>query len=143
MPKTQEISSIKLIKCLNYFYKFSDTQQFKFKSKSIENCRTSNMNNILKEFYKRFIIPIYIPILSLIPFLLIVISKENSKYQKLRLFTFIIGLIFVIFSETTIRFISTDQIQSIIFLLLPIVFFILIYLYFFLNFNQFPKELKK
>ncbi|MDC3174364.1 LptF/LptG family permease [Candidatus Pelagibacter sp.] len=143
VPKTQEISSIKLIKCLNYFFKFSNTQEFNFKSKSIENCRTSNMNNILKEFYKRFIIPIYIPILSLIPFLLIVISKENSKYQKLRLFTFIIGLIFVIFSETTIRFISTDQIQSIIFLLLPIVFFIFIYLYFFLNFNQFPKELKK
>ena len=55
------------------------------------------MNNILKEFYKRFIIPTYIPILSLIPFFLIVISKEHSRYQKLRLFTFIAGLIFVIF----------------------------------------------
>ena len=33
---------------------------------------------------KRFIIPIYIPILSLLPFLLILSSKENSEYQKIR-----------------------------------------------------------
>ena len=135
VPKTQEISSLKLIKCINYFYKFSDTQKFSSKSKLIENCRVSNMNNILKEFYKRFIIPTYIPILSLIPFFLIVISKEHSRYQKLRLFTFIAGLIFVIFSETTIRFISVNPTQSIIFILLPILFFISVYIYFYLKFK--------
>ncbi len=135
VPKTQEISSLKLIKCINNFYKFSDTQKFSSKSKLIENCRVSNMNNILKEFYKRFIIPTYIPILSLIPFFLIIISKEHSKYQKLRLFTFITGLIFVIFSETTIRFISANPTQSIIFILLPILFFITVYIYFYFKFK--------
>ena len=63
--------------------------------------------------YKRFIIPFYIPILSLIPFLLITSSKENLNYNKLRLITFLIGLFVIIFSETTIRFISKIATQNI------------------------------
>ena len=35
------------------------------------DCKRINQN-IIKEFYKRFIIPLYIPLLSLIPFLLII-----------------------------------------------------------------------
>ena len=140
IPKTQEISSEKLLRCINLFYSLSDINQFISKSKFIDNCRISNMNNILKEFYKRFVIPIYLPILSLISFLLIISSKENSKYQKLRLTTFITGLSFVIFSETTIRFISTNLIQSIIFVMLPILFCLLIYLYFHFKFKINYKE---
>ena len=92
VSKTQEISSIKLLKCISYYFKFLDTQKFDSKSKLIQNCRIDNMSNILKEFYKRFIIPLYIPLLSLIPFVLIISYKENSIYQKLRLITFIVEL---------------------------------------------------
>ena len=134
-PKTQEISSLKLLKCINYYFKFLDTQEFDSKSKLIKNCRISNMNNIIKEIYKRFIIPIYIPLLSLIPFLLIISSKENSIYQKIRLITFIVGLTLVILSETTIRFISLDLIQNFILSSFPIIFLISIYLYFYLKFK--------
>ena len=134
-PKTQEISSLKLLKCINYYFKFLDTQEFDSKSKLIKNCRISNMNNIIKEIYKRFIIPIYIPLLSLIPFLLIISSKENSIYQKVRLITFIVGLTFVILSETTIRFISLDLFQNFILSSFPVIFLISIYLYFYLKFK--------
>ena len=134
-PKTQEISSLKLLKCINYYFKFLDTQEFDSKSKLIKNCRISNMNNIIKEIYKRFIIPIYIPLLSLIPFLLIISSKENSIYQKIRLITFIVGLTLVILSETTIRFISLDLIQNFILSSFPVIFLISIYLYFYLKFK--------
>ena len=140
IPKTQEISSEKLLRCINLFYSLSDINQFISKSKFIDNCRISNMNNILKEFYKRFVIPIYLPILSLVSFLLIISSKENSKYQKLRLAIFVTGLSFVIFSETTIRFISTNLIQSIIFSMLPFLFCLLIYLYFHFEFKINYKE---
>ena len=47
--KTQEISSYKLIKCIINYYKFEV-----FLSE-IENCKYSNLENILKEFYKRFV----------------------------------------------------------------------------------------
>ena len=143
IPKTQEISSMKLLKCINYYLKFLDTQNFDSKSKLIQNCRISNMNNILKEFYKRFIIPIYIPLLSLIPFLLIISSKENTIYQKLRLITFIVGLTLVIFSETTIRFISINLTQNFILFSFPVIFLLSMYFYFYLKFKfNYIKKLK-
>ena len=124
--KTQELSSAKLIKCLNNFYKF-DKNSFEQKSIKIENCNILNLNNIFKEFYKRFIIPFYIPLLSVLPFLLIIFSKENQYYQKMRLITFVFGLIILIGSETTVKFITNDLVFNSLLSLIPIFFFILIY----------------
>jgi len=127
--KTQEISSTKLLKCITGFYKSK-----KFYS-DVENCTQKNLHNILKEFYKRFIIPIYIPLLSLIPFILILTSKENPNYQKLRLFTFLTGFSVIIFSETTIKFISNLIIQNIFLASLPIILIFTIYLYLYFKFK--------
>ncbi len=132
--KTQEISSMRLVECINSFYKLNE-KEFKLKTKNIENCSYKNIRNILKEFYKRFIIPFYIPILCLIPFLLITSSKENLNYNKIRLITFVIGLFTVIFSETTIRFISKITIQNIGIILTPIFLLLILYLFLFYNFN--------
>ena len=132
--KTQEISSYKLIECIKIFYKFNK-DEFRLKTKFIENCSIENMSNIFKEFYKRFIIPFYIPILCLIPFLLITSSKENLNYNKIRLATFLIGFFAIIFSETTIRFISNLYIQNIGIIISPILIFFLIYFYLFYKFN--------
>ena len=96
--KTQEISSLKLLICLNYYYKFNK-KDFEENSKNIENCTIQNIKNIFKEVYKRFVIPLYIPVLSLLPFLLIIISKESPRYHKLRLITFSIGLFIIIFQK--------------------------------------------
>ena len=137
--KTQEISSTKLIKCVKNYYKFNKNDQ-KLKSGAIENCSTKNMNNIFKELYKRFVIPLYIPVLSLIPFLIIIISKENSKYQRLKVFTFLIGFFVIVFSEITIRFITNLTSQNFIIAVIPIVFLILFYLFLF---NKFNSNLKK
>ena len=122
--KTQEISSNKLIKCILIFYKSN-----KFAT-DVENCSSKNFYNILKEFYKRFIIPIYIIILSLIPFFLILLSKESQNYNRIRLFTFLVGFAVIIFSETTIKFISSSIIQNIILSIIPIFLFFLIYIFF-------------
>ncbi len=132
--KTQEISSLKIIQCINYFHKFEKTE-FVIKVKDIENCTEKNIQNIIKEFYKRFIIPFYIPLLSLIPFLLIISSKENSNYNKLRLLTFLIGLVVIIFSETTIRFISKISIYDVTIMITPIILVLLLYLFLFKKFN--------
>ena len=128
--KTQEISSNKLIKCILMFYKSN-----KFAT-DVENCSSKNFYNILKEFYKRFIIPIYIIILSLIPFFLILLSKESQNYNRLRLFTFLVGFAVIIFSETTIKFISSSIIQNIILSIIPIFLFFLIYIFFYFKFKM-------
>ena len=132
--KTQELNSFKLFKCINNFYKYKK-DNFEIVSKNIENCSIKNIHNIFKEVYKRFIIPLYIPILSIIPLILIISSKENSNYQKLRYFTFIYGFIIIIFSEITIRFISENLIQNILFLFFPLMLLFFLYLYFFSKFK--------
>ena len=137
--KTQELSSFKLIQCIEGFYKHKKSD-FDLKSKYIENCSLQNINNIFKEFYKRYFIPLYIPILSLIPLLLITSSKENIKYNRLRLYTFLLGLVIIIFSETTIRLISNVTIQNIGLIITPLIILFIFYFYLFYNFK--PK-LKK
>ena len=132
--KTQEISSIKLITCVKNYLELKKTT-FEFNSKNIENCSYKNINNIFKEIYKRFVIPFYVPLLTLVPFLIIILSKESTKYHKLRLITFLIGLVLIIFSETTIRFITDKTIVNIVLLLTPIVLLSIVYLYFFLKFR--------
>ena len=132
--KTQEISSLKLFLCIKNFYKLQ-RKEFEMKVKNIENCSYQNIQNIIKEFYKRFIIPFYIPLLSLIPFLLITSSKENLNYSKTRTITFLIGLAVTIFSETTIRFISQISIYDLFVMVTPIILLTLLYLFLGNKFN--------
>ena len=117
--KTQEISSLKLAECTKNYFKF-DKENFETNSKNIENCSTENISNIFKELYKRFVIPFYIPLLSLIPFILILTSKESLNFNKVRIFTFLIGLLAIIFSETTIRLVSNKIFQNISLVVIPL-----------------------
>jgi len=132
--KTQEISSLKLFLCIKNFYKLNK-KEFEMNVKNIENCSYQNIQNIIKEFYKRFIIPFYVPLLSLIPFLLITTSKENSNYGKVKIITFLIGLTVIIFSETTIRLISQISIYDVSVMLTPIILLTLLYLFLANKFN--------
>ena len=132
--KTQEISSLKLFLCIKNFYTLQ-RKEFEIKVKDIENCSYQNIHNIIKEFYKRLIIPFYIPLLSLIPFLLITSSKENSNYSKTRIITFLIGFSVIIFSETTIRFISQISIYDLGVMIAPIGMLALLYLFLENKFN--------
>ena len=120
--KTQELSSFRLLKCLQLL-----NSKKKVGEKKIENCSKENLRNIYKELYKRFLIPFYIPLLVLIPFLLILSSKESSNYSKLKIITFLIGLFFIIFSETTVKIISIIYFKNLLISLIP--FFLLIFLY--------------
>ena len=103
--------------------------------KEIENCTIKNIRNIFREIYKRILIPFYIPLLSLLPFLLFLYSKENKNYLKLRVCTFLIGIICVIISETSIRYISANMTYNSIFLILPTILILILYLIFNRKFN--------
>jgi lipopolysaccharide export system permease protein len=123
--KTQELSSIQLFKCLIFLQIKKETKESK-----IENCSKKNLENIYKELYKRFLIPFYIPLLVLIPFLLTLSSKENSNYSKLKTTTFLIGIVFIVLSETTIKLISATYFKNILICLIPFLFIIFLYVIF-------------
>ena len=123
--KTQELSSIQLFQCLIFLQ-----NKKKSKESKIENCSKKNLHNIYKELYKRFLIPFYIPLLVLIPFLITLSSKENSNYSKLKTTTFFIGIVFIVISETTIKLISATYLKNIIISLIPFLFLIFLYVIF-------------
>tara|TARA_Y100000996_G_scaffold221585_1_gene174406 strand:- start:751 stop:1893 length:1143 start_codon:yes stop_codon:yes gene_type:complete len=132
--KTQELSTKKIVICIYYLFTEKTTANNP-KIIKIENCSTKNLGNILKEFYKRIIIPLYIPLLMLIPFLLIISSKESLNYSKVRLTTFLLGLLVVIFSETTIRLITDEIIKNFSIISIPIIIFLILYFVFIKIFN--------
>ncbi len=140
--KTQEISTLNLVKCIKEIYEL-EKNKLKLNEGNIENCSLQNIRNVLKELYKRLVIPFYIPILALIPFLLITSSKESPKYYKLRLLTFIVGLTTIIFSETTIRFISNETIQNTSLVIIPPILFLILYFFLFFKFQINFKTLKQ
>ena len=132
--KTQEVGTYNLIKCyhnlmnLNFLKIDEDFQ--------VENCKTDNIDNILKELYKRIIIPLYIPVLILIASMLIFKSKENTNYLRYRFFIFLIGLSTIILSEMTLRFINEDFLKNIKFFIIPIILIISLYYNYFSKFKN-------
>jgi len=136
--KTQEMYSSKLINCIQIIYQFNNKKN-DLKNNSIKNCDLNNINNIFVELYKRFIIPFYIPVLSIIALLIITTSKENPHYQKWRLITFLFGFFIILFSETTTRLISKNLIENILLFLIPLFLLLLIYVFLSFKFNTIKK----
>ncbi len=132
--KTQEVGTIDLIKC---YHNLMNLNIFKIDENfEVENCRKENISNILKELYKRIIIPFYIPVLILISLLLILKSKENINYPRFRFFIFLIGFSTIILSELTIRLINEDFIKNTKFFVIPIILIISIYYSYFIRFKE-------
>ena len=128
--KTQEMKTSDVILCVASLSEIKLDYLSKNKDKII-NCTEKNKINMIKELYKRLVVPFYIPILMLIPYLLILTSKEKSNYNKIKLFSFIIGVTIIIFSETIIRFVSKEINENIFIFIIPSFLFLFFYLLFF------------
>ncbi len=137
--KTQEVSTSKLIKC---YLKLNNLNFFNIDTKNvvIENCLPSNLNNIIKELYKRFVIPFYIPPLMLAILFLLLKSKENINYFNYRIFIFLFGLSIIISSEMSLRFVKDNILENIKIFMIPVVIMVLIYSIIHLNLNSFKEK---
>jgi len=128
--KNQEMPTFEIVSCILILNKIS-LNYFSKNQNELTNCRDGNNTNLIKEFYKRLIVPLYIPILMLVPYILIFSSKEKSNYNKMKLFTFIVGVIVIIFSESLIRFITIDIQKNLFIFFIPLISLISFYLLFF------------
>jgi lipopolysaccharide export system permease protein len=135
--KTQEVSTLNLILCFKNIYKRKLIDLSK--ELKIENCRTENINNIIKEFHKRMIVPLYIPVLMLLTLLLIIESKENINYLKFRLVIFLIGVLIIIISEMTLRFVNDNLINNLGLLFIPFALIAILYSIFSYKYNLINK----
>jgi len=122
--KTQETSTEKLIRCIFYLKKkLVDSNEKIF----IQNCSNSNLKNIYKEITKRLFSSFYIPLLMMIALLVILKSKETINYLKYRIYIFILGILTIVISELSLRFISLKIYQNLIVSFLPIIVLIFIF----------------
>jgi len=128
--KTQETSSVNLIRCVKFLsdkkYNMNLDSQF-----FIRNCDLNNLPNVLKELYKRFIIPLYVPIIVLMALLIIVTSKENINYNNYKTIIYLLGFFLIILSETTIRFVQDTLIDNYKLIIMPFIFIIVIFIFFY------------
>ena len=125
--KLQENPTRQLIDCLkNLFFK---------ENRVILNCDESNPRNVYKELFKRFITPLYLPLLILISSINLLISKENVNYSKYRFLIFLFGILVIIISESSTGFIQDILFNNYILVFLPLIFVLIIYLTLFYKFK--------
>ena len=106
----------------------------------LENCIQSNLNNVIKELYKRFIIPFYIPTLMLTILFLLLKSKENINYFNFRIFIFLFGFLIIISSEMSLRFIKDNIFENIKIFAIPIITSFSVYLIIYFNLYSFREK---
>ena len=137
--KTQEVSTSKLIKC---YLKLNNINFLSIDTNNvvIENCLQANLNTVIKELYKRFIIPFYIPPLMLTILFLLLKSKENINYFNYRIFIFLFGLLLIISSEMSLRFIKNNIFENIKIFIIPMILITLIYSTIYFNLNSYKEK---
>ena len=123
--KTQENTTRELIKCT-----FAINEAKIEAMERITNCRLENLENINQELYSRLIKPFYIMFLISISLLIILKSKSDYSFNANKFKIYLFGFSFIIFIESSSKFISTNLIQNLFLSMLPIFFTLSIYLYF-------------
>ena len=131
-PKIQEITTYDVIACIVRIKNFSSSFVVnKFKTnKSLINCQLDNIKISFQEIFKRIILPFYLPVLTLIASLIIIKSKDDYEFFKYKFGLFILGVMTIIISEVSIRYSSSNILENIFFVSLPILLFFFIYIYF-------------
>jgi len=131
-PKIQEITTYDVIACIVRLKNFpSSFVVNKFKTnKFLINCQLDNIKMSFQEIFKRIILPFYLPVLTLIASLIIIKSKDDYEFFKYKFGLFILGVMTIIISEVSIRYSSSNILENIFFVSLPILLFFFIYIYF-------------
>ena len=119
-PKVQEQSTLKLFNCAQSL----TNENIKFLHSKSMVCEKSYLKNIKQELLKRIYLPLYLPLLALIACFLILKSKDNHEYINFKFKLFIIGIVFLIISEVSLRYAGLNNKYNLIFILTPIILFL-------------------
>ena len=124
-PKIQETNSMKLLNCLNSF--INNKEGF---FEKLFVCDDKSVNSVFQEMYKRIILPLYIIVAAFIASCLVIKTRNQSDSFKFKSIIFILGFIFIIFSEGSINILSFNNLSKSLVVLLPFIISIVGYLVF-------------
>ena len=131
--KIQETSTLKILSCLknHYYNNISDDY--------VKNCPKNNIAIVIETFSRRIIMPLYIPLVSiLISFMLIHTKNKKTKILTRYIF-FILSFILLVLSELLVRYSGLSNVGFYTYLISPIILLPILYL---VLVNKFWKELK-
>lgn len=130
--KIQENSTQSLVSCFFQLKKYKNfmTIENRIKNNLEQNCIWENYDVINKELVKRFVLPFYLPILSLISCLLIIKSKDEFQFIRYSYILFLLGIFVIIISELSIKYTSSNLFNNILLSFFPIIIFLFFYIFF-------------
>ena len=121
IAKIQELPSKKIIECSISLMKGISYREKMFL------CDFNSLKNINQEIYKRFVKPIYFPLLTLVCCFLLTFSKIENNFSFKTIKVFLYVFLILVLSEITMRYIETSQLLFILVIILPIIIYFLIY----------------
>ena len=113
-PKIQETDSIKLIECI---VSFINKKEGFFEKLFV--CDDSSVNSVFQEIYKRLILPLYVIVAGFIASCLVIKSRSQFQSIKFKSLVFILGFIFIVFSEGSINIVSFNNLNKTLIVLFP------------------------
>tara|TARA_Y100000741_G_scaffold309825_1_gene253384 strand:- start:245 stop:955 length:711 start_codon:yes stop_codon:yes gene_type:complete len=119
--KVQEISSLQLLDCFS-----NHNLNIKYGLKHV--CKSRELKSLSQEIFKRFFVPFYIFILSLVSSSLVIKPKKklHSKYYKFIIFLF--GFCIITLSQISFKFISHLKNSDLVIISIPL---LLVFFYYF------------
>ncbi len=132
--KIQETSTLKILTCLINFYqnKFDNNQV-------VKNCPKKDISVVIETLSRRLIMPVYIPVVSLLLSFLLVYKKNKKSNMYSRYIFFIFSFILLVFSELLVRYSGLSNINFYTYFITPLIVSPLL---FFILLKKFKKELK-
>ena len=120
-PKIQENNTLSLLNCIKPFLDEGKT------TLSEHQCR-ARIDDITAELNRRFGMPLYIPIISIIICYLLSSRKESKFYFLQKYIVFITAFTILVFAEIMVRYSGNSALGSIIYYSLPPLLILLNYL---------------
>ena len=120
-PKIQENNTLSLLNCIKPFLDEGKT------TLSEQQCR-ARIDDITAELNRRFGMPLYIPIISIIICYLLSSRKESKYYFFQKYIVFITAFTILVFAEIMVRYSGNSALGSIIYYSLPPLLILLNYL---------------
>ena len=121
IAKMQELPSKKIIECSISLMKNKTYREKMFL------CDFESLKNINQEIYKRFIKPMYFPLLTLMCCFLLTFSKIENNFSFKTFKVFLYVFLILVLSEILMRYVNNSQLLFIVVMFLPLTIYYSIY----------------
>ena len=116
IPKLQETPTHDLLQCIFQSY-----------NEAILNCKKSAEKEIKTVLNRRFVLPFYIPIISLLCSFLMIRTEEKKNYFLNKYTIFSLSFLILLYAELIVRYTGISKIVNVLFMISPLILIPIIY----------------